>query len=168
MRSSRLTSRAQARGADDVLRDSGTESAIPRCLQRFVRCLRIHALVYENCKNITIKIKATYATSTSPAQIRLAGCPFPTPEIAKNKDGPIQPANTQIANPTENRSAKCKRCIKTVTPNPNKSQIKAARPYHFGLRAVTIRHLTSRTQPRRTSDVNRESGTETANRRWLQ
>jgi hypothetical protein len=28
--------RAQARGADDVLRDSGTESPIPRCLQRFV------------------------------------------------------------------------------------------------------------------------------------
>ena len=32
-----LTSRAQARGADDVLRDSGTGTAIPRCLQRFVR-----------------------------------------------------------------------------------------------------------------------------------
>src|ERR1035437_1113940 len=32
-----LTSRAQARGADDVLRDSGTGPAIPRCLQRFVR-----------------------------------------------------------------------------------------------------------------------------------
>jgi hypothetical protein len=29
-----LTSRAQARGADDVLRDSGTGTAIPRCLQR--------------------------------------------------------------------------------------------------------------------------------------
>src|SRR5258706_12598021 len=35
-----LTSRAQTRGADDVVRDSGTGSAIPRCLQRFVRsCL---------------------------------------------------------------------------------------------------------------------------------
>jgi hypothetical protein len=43
----RLTFRAQAREADDVLRDSGTglsrhsaataEVAIPRCLQRFVR-----------------------------------------------------------------------------------------------------------------------------------
>ena len=32
-----LTSRAQARVADDVLRDSGTATAIPRCLQRFVR-----------------------------------------------------------------------------------------------------------------------------------
>src|ERR1039458_10175576 len=32
-----LTSRAQARGADDSLRDSGTGDAIPRCLQRFVR-----------------------------------------------------------------------------------------------------------------------------------
>ena len=32
-----LTSKAQARGADDVLRDSGTGDAIPRCLQRFVR-----------------------------------------------------------------------------------------------------------------------------------
>jgi hypothetical protein len=32
-----LTSRAQARGADDVVRDSGTGDAIPRCLQRFVR-----------------------------------------------------------------------------------------------------------------------------------
>ena len=32
-----LTSRAQARGVDDVLRDSGTGPAIPRCLQRFVR-----------------------------------------------------------------------------------------------------------------------------------
>jgi len=29
-------------------------------------------------------------------------------------------------------------------------------------------HLTSRTEPRRMWDVNRESGTETANRRWLQ
>ena len=31
------TSRAQARGADDVVRDSGTGPAIPRSLQRFVR-----------------------------------------------------------------------------------------------------------------------------------
>ena len=38
----RLTSRAQARGADDVLRDSGTGRAIPRCLQRFVRPLGSH------------------------------------------------------------------------------------------------------------------------------
>ena len=30
-----LTSRAQARGVDDVLRDSGTGPAIPRCLQLF-------------------------------------------------------------------------------------------------------------------------------------
>ena len=33
----RLTSRAQARGVDDALRDSGTGTAIPRCLQRIVR-----------------------------------------------------------------------------------------------------------------------------------
>src|ERR1039458_4628156 len=33
----RLTSRVQARGADGVLRDSGTGPAIPRCLERSVR-----------------------------------------------------------------------------------------------------------------------------------
>ena len=37
MSRSGLTSRARAREADDVLRDSGTGPAIPRCLQRFVR-----------------------------------------------------------------------------------------------------------------------------------
>src|ERR1017187_9955709 len=37
-----LTSRAQARGVDDVVRDSGTGDAIPRCLQRFVRPHRVH------------------------------------------------------------------------------------------------------------------------------
>ena len=43
-----LTSRAQARGADDVLRDSGTGTAIPRCLQRFVRPTG-HALLSKYC-----------------------------------------------------------------------------------------------------------------------
>ena len=38
----RLTSRAQARGADDTLRDSGTGDAIPRCLQRFVMPSKEH------------------------------------------------------------------------------------------------------------------------------
>jgi hypothetical protein len=42
--SCRLTSRTQARRADDVLRDSGTGDAIPRCLQRFVRLLCISYL----------------------------------------------------------------------------------------------------------------------------
>jgi integrase len=113
-------------------------------------------------------MKATYAISTNTAQIRLAGCPFPTPAIARNKVGPSQLANRQIANPTGNRSAKCKRCIKTITPNPNKSQIKAARPYHFRLRAVTIRHLTSRAQARGTNQREPRSGTESANPRCLQ
>jgi len=43
-----LTSRAQARGADDVLRDSGTGTAIPRCLQRFVSplvCVSVHKVL---------------------------------------------------------------------------------------------------------------------------
>ncbi len=35
--SSLTTFRAQARGADDVIRASGIDPAIPRCLQRFVR-----------------------------------------------------------------------------------------------------------------------------------
>jgi hypothetical protein len=52
----RLTSRAQARGADDVVRDSGTglssiapateEAAIPRWLQRFVRQLHCDSLAF--------------------------------------------------------------------------------------------------------------------------
>jgi hypothetical protein len=33
---------------------------------------------------------------------------------------------------------------------------------------VNVLPLTSRTQPRRASGVNRECGTETANQRWLQ
>ena len=32
----------------------------------------------------------------------------------------------------------------------------------------SILRLTTQAEPRRTSDVNRESGTESANRRWLQ
>src|ERR1035437_6897924 len=42
-----LTSRAQARGADDVVRESGTGDAIPRCLQRFVRPLSQTCAVFE-------------------------------------------------------------------------------------------------------------------------
>src|ERR1017187_5552610 len=47
---SRLTSRAQARGTDDVLRESGTGPAIPRCLQRFVRPL-VEAMHLKKCEN---------------------------------------------------------------------------------------------------------------------
>ncbi len=62
----RLTSRAQARGADDVLRDSGTESPIPRCLQRFVR--PIHRTPLARIEpNTIISIQPPKPTAMPPA-----------------------------------------------------------------------------------------------------
>src|ERR1035438_2174541 len=54
-----LSSRAQARGADDVLRDSGTETAIPRCLQQFVRP-RFHNSMGASTSKNNIRIKIKY------------------------------------------------------------------------------------------------------------
>ena len=63
-----LTSRAQARGADDVVRECGTGDAIPRCLQRFVRRI-CHTKVIETLALVS-NSTSSQTTLRGPKQIR--------------------------------------------------------------------------------------------------
>ena len=93
-----LTSRAQARGADDVVRESGTGDAIPRCLQRFVRhhLSALPLLVFFFVPGRMPREPRLNATSGLPIEITAQTIATPTGMIGKFQPSILQSIGRHI------------------------------------------------------------------------